>query len=79
MIEIIIFPFFIVNGALTGAFNEQVVVWYNFDDILGYRLYTIPIEDVFYAYQMILVNLFFYIKLLFVLKDICNWFDKIIP
>ena len=59
---LVIFPFLIINGALTGMFFEQTVVWYNNNEILGLRIFTIPMEDVFYAHQLILLNLFFYKK-----------------
>ena len=52
-------PFVIVNGALTGMF-DQMVVWYNSDHIIGLRLITIPIEDSIYALQLILFNLITY-------------------
>ena len=57
---IILIPFMIVNGILTGSFIDEPVVWYNNDENTGYRLFTIPIEDVFYAF-----NLLFSIQLLF--------------
>ena len=53
-------PFIIVNGALTGMFLNQMVVWYDPDGIIGLRLFTIPIEDSIYAFQLILSNLFLY-------------------
>ena len=59
---LIILPFLIINGALTGMFFDQTVVWYNNNEILGLRIFTIPMEDVFYAHQLILLNLFFYKK-----------------
>tara|TARA_Y100001954_G_C15776847_1_gene587480 strand:+ start:613 stop:1302 length:690 start_codon:yes stop_codon:yes gene_type:complete len=59
---LIIIPFLIINGALTGLFFDQTVVWYNNKEILGLRIFTIPIEDAFYAHQLILLNLMFYKK-----------------
>ena len=59
---LIILPFLIINGALTGMFFDQTVVWYNNNEILGLRIFTIPLEDAFYAHQLILLNLFFYKK-----------------
>ena len=59
---LVIIPFLIINGALTGMFFDQTVVWYNNNEILGFRIFTIPIEDAFYAHQLILLNLFFYKK-----------------
>jgi lycopene cyclase domain-containing protein len=55
---IILVPFFIVNGILTGTGLEEPVVWYNDDENLGIRLLTIPIEDIGYAFTMIFGNVF---------------------
>ncbi|WP_345006508.1 lycopene cyclase domain-containing protein [Snuella lapsa] len=55
---IMLIPFFIVNGILTGSFITNEVVWYNNSENLDIRLFTIPIEDVIYAFSLILVNLF---------------------
>ena len=56
-------PFFIVNGILTGSFIADEVVWYNDVANLGIRLFTIPIEDVGYAFSLLLLNLLLYTKL----------------
>ena len=55
---VMLIPFFIVNGVLTGSFIENEVVWYNNLENLNIRLFTIPIEDVVYAFTLILLNLF---------------------
>ena len=55
---VMLIPFFIVNGILTGSFIENQVVWYNNNENLGIRLFTIPIEDTVYAFTLILINLF---------------------
>ena len=54
---VMLIPFFIINGILTGSFIENEVVWYNNDENLGIRLFTIPIEDSIYAFTLILTNL----------------------
>ncbi len=53
---IILIPFFIVNGILTGTGIETPVVWYNNDENLGIRLLTIPVEDIGYAFSMLFSN-----------------------
>lgn len=49
-----IIPFLIVNGILTGGFTPEPVVWYNPDHNMGLRIFTIPAEDLFYNYCMLL-------------------------
>jgi lycopene cyclase domain-containing protein len=55
---VMLIPFFIVNGILTGSFIENEVVWYNNNENLGIRLFTIPIEDTVYAFTLILISIF---------------------
>lgn len=55
---IMLIPFFIVNGILTGSFIENEVVWYNNLENLNIRIFTIPIEDTIYAFTLILLNLY---------------------
>lgn len=57
---VILIPFFIVNGILTGSFIENEVVWYNNNENMGIRIGTVPLEDAFYAF-----NLLFSIQLIF--------------
>lgn len=54
---VMLIPFFIVNGVLTGSFILNEVVWYDNTENLGIRMFTIPIEDSIYAFSLILVNL----------------------
>lgn len=57
---IIITPFFIVNGTLTGMFTNHPIVWYNDLENLQLRALTIPIEDFGYAFSMLFSNIMIY-------------------
>jgi lycopene cyclase domain-containing protein len=54
---VVLIPFFIVNGILTGSFIEGEVVWYNDSENLGLRIGTIPVEDIFYGMLMLLLSI----------------------
>jgi len=54
---IIIIPFFLVNSILTGTLIEEEVVWYNNSETLGLRAGTVPLEDIGYAFSLILLIL----------------------
>ncbi len=62
---IILLPFLLVNGVLTGSFIEDQVVWYDNTENMGVRIFTIPIEDTMYALGMLLT--------VYVLME---WFEK---
>lgn len=47
---ILMFGFFPVNGMLTGSFLASPIVNYHEGEILGIRIFTIPIEDLAYGY-----------------------------
>ena len=58
--SIILIPFFIVNGLLTGSLIDEPVVWYNNYENLGVRIGTIPIEDAVYALGMLMTTISVY-------------------
>jgi lycopene cyclase domain-containing protein len=60
---ILLIPFLIVNGILTGTGLEEPVVIYNTSENLGIRIVSIPIEDVFYGFELVLLNLLIYLQL----------------
>jgi len=47
-------PFLVINGLLTGAFTALPVVWYSEEHIMGARILTIPVEDLYYNYCLLL-------------------------
>ncbi len=57
---IILIPFTIVNGLLTGSWIGEPVVWYNDEENLAVRFLTIPVEDVFYGMLMLLISVSIY-------------------
>jgi lycopene cyclase domain-containing protein len=65
---LLLIPFVVVNGLLTGTGLAEPIVWYNAKHILGIHILTIPVEDIFYGMDMVLTNLLFY-----------AWFRRGIP
>ena len=51
---ILLFPFLVVNGLLTGSFIEDQIVWYDGNNNISLRILTIPVEDFFYSFFMLL-------------------------
>jgi len=72
-IIISLIPFIIVNGILTGCLDpETPAVWYNSNEIIGFRVLTIPIEDFLYNFMLLYTNFFlfeFYSSKIFVYED----------
>ena len=57
------YPFFLVNGFLTGSYSEAIVI-YNSYEIINFRILNIPIEDFFYSFSMISLTLIVYNSLM---------------
>ncbi len=53
---IITVPFLLFNGLLTGSFLDSPVVWYNNNENLAFRIFTIPFEDIFYGMLLVFLN-----------------------
>jgi len=64
MFFIALIPFCLVNGALTGSFSQEPIVLYNQEEILGIRVFSIPLEDFFYCmlFLFCVIVLFEYFK-----------------
>lgn len=56
-------PFFIVNGVLTGTGLDEPIVFYENLENSNRRFFSIPIEDVLYAFILIAGNIFVFEKL----------------
>ena len=54
---ILLIPFFITNGILTGSWIDEPIVWYNNQENMHFRLGTIPVEDIFYGMLLIWWNI----------------------
>lgn len=58
---VVILPFFFIsNGLLTGFGLTEPIVWYNNHENFGLRILTIPIEDLFYGFLLIALNILGY-------------------
>ena len=58
-----IFPgFFLVNGILTGICFNIPVVWYNDLENIALRFFSIPYEDFFYGFVLLVWNVKLYLK-----------------
>ena len=51
---ILLIPFIIINGILTGTGIEQAVYDYNPKVILGIHIISFPLEDLFYNFSLLL-------------------------
>ena len=60
---LLLFPFLIVNGILTGTGLDEPVVRYQNTQIIGARMFSIPVEDFVYGFELQLLNVFGFMKL----------------
>lgn len=60
---LILIPFILVNGLLTGAFTDNPVVSYDNSENMNIRAITIPLEDFAYAFTMLFGNLLLFERL----------------
>ena len=60
---IILIPFTVVNGILTGTGIEDQVVWYNNTENMNIRFLSIPLEDIAYAFSMLFLNILIFEKI----------------
>ena len=49
-----LFPFFLVNGLLTGTGIEDEIVWYAQGEFSDFRFFTIPYEDILYSFNLMM-------------------------
>lgn len=57
-----VIPFTVVNGILTGMATPEPIVWYSESHIIGPRIITIPMEDLFYNYDLLILVVYFFEK-----------------
>ena len=57
---ILLLPFSVVNGILTGIGLSSPVVWYNAKETVGIRILTIPVEDIIYGFELFMLTVFLY-------------------
>jgi lycopene cyclase domain-containing protein len=57
---ILLIPFMIVNGLLTGTGLDEAVVRYNPTQFMGYRILTIPVEDTAYGFLLLGLNAYLF-------------------
>ncbi len=49
---VMLIPFFIVNGVLTGGYTTSPIVVYNPEEYLGLRITSVPIDDAVYGFVL---------------------------
>ena len=61
---VILVPFLLVNGVLTGGYTKEPVVIYNPEEFLGVRLTSVPVDDAVYGFLLIMgvITIFEYLR-----------------
>ena len=57
---IVILPFILVNGFLTGMATPDPIVWYDNLENMNVRIFTIPAEDFLYYHLLFLMNVYLF-------------------
>lgn len=53
-------PFLLVNGVLTGGYTSSPVVIYNPEEYLGYRIGSVPMDDMVYSFLLFFLVIIFF-------------------
>ncbi|HLV13575.1 MAG TPA: lycopene cyclase domain-containing protein [Xanthomarina sp.] len=49
---ILLLPLFFINGMLTVSMIYSPIIWYNESAIIGFRIFNIPMEQIFYNFSL---------------------------
>lgn len=66
---VLLLPFLIVNGLLTGSGLAEPIVWYNDQETMRFRIFSIPLEDVFFGFELFFLTRLFYELFLIRIKN----------
>lgn len=50
---VILIPFLLVDGVLTGGFTKEPIVLYNPEEYMGIRIGSVPVEDAVYGFLLL--------------------------
>jgi lycopene cyclase domain-containing protein len=57
---VLLLPFLLCNGLLTGSGLREPIVYYNPSQIIGLRIFSIPVEDFVYSFSLQLLNVYLF-------------------
>ena len=58
---VVLIPFILTDGLLTGGFTMEPIVLYNPENFSGWRLVSIPVEDFIYGFALLLQVNYLYV------------------